>query len=79
MMLKRNFLSGDCSFGSDCWYVHEDAMDTDDMSDNFKCNVCEVEVKGRDNVMKHKKKNHIENIPTCDKFAKSQKQARLLV
>ena len=68
----RNFANGNCKFGVDCWYVHGEQMDTDDMYENFKCNICEDKVKGRSNFMTHKKINHPESLPTCEKFARGQ-------
>ena len=47
-------------------------MDTDELFEKFKCNVCEVEVKGRTNFMTHKKKNHPENLPTCEQFSRNK-------
>ena len=64
----RNFPSN-CSFGSECWYVHiEQEKDTEEFSDNFKCDTCEEEIRGRNNFMKHKKMLHSETIPTCNLF-----------
>ena len=68
----RNFAAGNCSFNSECWYVHENTMDTEDLSNKFKCNICDFEFKGRDVFMKHKKSSHTETIPVCDKFRKGQ-------
>ena len=67
----RNFSSGNCPFNSDCWYVHDNTMDSDVLCDRFKCNFCDFEVQGRDAFMKHMKKNHIVNVQTCEKFMKN--------
>ena len=67
----RNF-PGNCKFANNCWYVHDEQMESEEIHDNFKCDLCEVEIKGRDNFMKHKKNVHPDNIPTCDNFRKSQ-------
>ena len=68
----RNFEAGNCPHKSECWYIHENAMDVEDLSDQFKCNVCDFETKGRVNFMKHKKINHLETISKCDKFQRGQ-------
>ena len=67
----KNFPRGECNFGSGCWYVHDDdeKMDTEDTFDNFKCDVCEEEFKGRTNFMRHKKLSHPQNVPVCEKYS----------
>ena len=64
----RNFLNGTCAHGSECWYVHGQRVEDNDMLDKFKCNVCEREYKGRDNFMKHRKQQHPDHVPSCEKF-----------
>ena len=74
----RNYPGGKCSFGSECWYVHEEQlMDVDESFESpvedikFKCNVCASELENKDSLMKHKKTSHIQNVPVCEKFSKS--------
>jgi hypothetical protein len=62
----RNFSSGKCTFGVDCWYVHGE--ETEDTLDRFRCELCEEEFKGRRNFMHHKKLYHPDNVPVCEKF-----------
>ena len=64
----RNFPLN-CSFGSECWYVHiEQEKENEDSLDNFKCDFCDNEIKGRNNFMKHKKIFHPETIPICNLY-----------
>ena len=65
----RNFLKNECAFGTDCWYLHGQTSNSEETSDNFKCNLCEEEYKGRDIFMKHKKLMHHQYVPSCDKFS----------
>ena len=65
----RNFPSGNCNFGKECWYVHGDIVDTENTSDHFKCDKCCKEFTGRDKFMNHKKIVHPEFIPSCEKFS----------
>ena len=68
----KNFPSGKCKFVSgDCWYVHGEEMDTDELFEQFNCNLCEYEAKGRDSFMKHKKESHPQNVPICNSFLKN--------
>ena len=76
----RNFPAS-CTFGTKCWYVHHEPMETDQTAEaaetrvwNFKCNVCEEEFKDRSDFMKHKKKNHPENNLTCQNFVRDKCQ-----
>ena len=77
----RNFPDGKCTFGKDCWYVHEEnLMDVDESfkSDTvledpqFKCYVCTKDFGDKDTFMKHKKKVHGTNVKNCEKFSKDE-------
>ena len=72
----RNF-PGKCSFGSDCWYVHEEElMDVDESFRNisekepveFKCYICGNDFKSKDDFMKHRETFHGSSVKMCDKF-----------
>ena len=74
----KNF-PGSCSFGNECWYVHEEAMEIDQPSDvhgidswNFKCNLCEEKIVERKDFMIHKKKKHGDTILNCEKYLKGK-------
>ena len=72
----RNF-PGNCNFGSECWYAHDEAMDTDHAQDTekgviFKCNMCEEIFKQNSDFMKHKRSKHTGSNRNCDKFNKGQ-------
>ena len=71
----RNFPSGACSFGNECWYVHDSKTSTESKSDNFKCDLCGEDFKGRANFKRHKKLLHPQVVPQCEKF-KSKNCAR---
>ena len=65
----RNFLNGKCTFSDECWYVHEEILNAENSSDNFKCDLCAKEYKGRANFMRHKKLLHIQFVPHCEQFS----------
>jgi hypothetical protein len=67
----RNF-PGICTFDKDCWYVHDEKLDTEDKVNHFKCDSCGEEFKGRNIFMKHRKASHPEKVSSCDKFSKRQ-------
>ena len=67
LMNHRKFIAGDC------WYVHGEEINPDELFEKFKCNICEYEAKGRGTFMTHKKENHPQNVPTCDKFLKNER------
>ena len=63
----RNFLKNGCAFGSDCWYLHGQTSKPEEAFDNFKCNICAKEYKGRDVFMKHKNMwPHVRNLVRVD-------------
>ena len=70
----RNFPSGKCVFGSDCWYVHEEElMDVDESfkaestpkASLFKCYLCTTDFMSKDSFMKHKKQMHPKSVQSC--------------
>ena len=64
----RNFLSGACKFEDECWYVHDKKDVSQNAFENFKCDQCETDFKGRLNFMRNKKTSHSQSIPSCEKF-----------
>ena len=62
----RNFSSGNCPHGRECWYVHGE--ETEDTLDRFRCDLCESAFVGRNNYMIHKKIMHPQYVPSCEKF-----------
>ena len=73
----RNF-PANCTFGNDCWYVHHEPMEIEEPSDNmenswnFKCNICNEQIKERRDFMKHKKEKHADTILICENFLKGK-------
>ena len=73
----RNF-PANCTFGNECWYVHQEPMDVDEAPDitesswNFKCNICDEQIKERRDFMKHKKNKHADSILNCENFLKGK-------
>ena len=66
----RNFASGTCNFEGECWYVHDIENTAEkDAFENFKCDQCKKDFKGRSNFMRHKKLLHPQCIPSCEKFS----------
>ena len=64
----RNFPTN-CPHGDDCWYLHiEQELVTEDLSNNFNCELCEENIKGINNFMKHKKNMHLGTVPDCNLF-----------
>ena len=70
----RNYATGRCTRGSDCWYVHSEKSENEDIFENFKCDLCAEQFKGRGNFMRHKKISHPQIIPTCEKHLISKCQ-----
>ena len=50
----RNYATGRCTRGSDCWYVHSEKSENEDIFENFKCDLCAEQFKGRGDFMRHK-------------------------
>ena len=73
----RNF-PGSCTFGNECWYVHQEPMEIDQCSEerttpwNFKCNLCDEVINERRDFMKHKKMKHGDTILDCQKFLRGE-------
>ena len=65
----RKYLADGCTFGDDCWYVHNEVSKPEETFDNFKCDLCKKDYKGRANFMRHKKLIHSEFVPSCEKFS----------
>ena len=69
----KNFPHEKCKWGKKCWYVHEEElMDVDESFKNvdpvFKCYICEEEFRTKDNLKRHRKKEHSVNVQICEKF-----------
>ena len=74
----RNFPLNSCTFGSECWYVHEETLNLPNQSnveeipsvslDQNKCNSCGIEFNSRQVLMKHKKEIHLASVLTCANF-----------
>ena len=74
---KCKNLEKGCTYGVDCWYVHEeDLMETDESNDNFGnenyCHVCKADFVTKNNYMKHKKKEHTDRVAICEHFLKKR-------
>ena len=67
----RNY-PGDCPFGEECWYVHNDELENVKNAGMFKCNLCDDTFKGRYNFLSHRKNVHIENVTVCPKFLQKE-------
>ena len=65
----RNF-PGDCTFETDCWYVHHEHPPEFKEANawNFKCNICDEKVIERREFMAHKKTKHGETVLACQNF-----------
>ena len=64
-----------CKFKTDCWYVHDDPMETNSTDDaarvdhwNFKCNFCEQKFLVKNDFMTHKKTYHQDKVIFCKKI-----------
>ena len=64
----RNFSSGKCNHGSECWYVHDGNIQPEENSENFYCDLCDDEFIGRGHFMRHKKESHPHNVQNCEQF-----------
>ena len=67
----RNF-PDNCKWGKECFYVHEEPMDVDEMKWNFKCDICEDVFQERRDFMVHKKSKHRETVPNCEQFIRGE-------
>ena len=74
----RNFPTK-CTFNNDCWYVHDEQMETESLAVTdiktalkFQCNLCESNFNQRDEFMKHRKIKHQVRVDCCNKFTKGE-------
>ena len=70
-----HYLNGACPFGEYCWFKHEnESKESKNESKiiTIKCNICEKTFKERYSFMKHKIKEHEENIEVCKLFQKGK-------
>ena len=65
----RYFMQGNCGFGKDCWYNHNQYESCKPTSQQilkeFKCHLCSNIFKSKQEIMKHRKTGHIEKISDC--------------
>ena len=75
----RNDAIGRCNFTAEvCWWKHKSKVHTnnlhnaqnngDNFNNNFTCFECNHKFELKDNLMKHKKREHPENCKECSKF-----------
>ena len=68
-----HFSKSSCIFGDEnCWFVHKDQSKESDETDkiSMKCNICDKILKTKKEFMVHRKKEHEENIQTCNLYKK---------
>ena len=70
----RYFLMNQCIHGVNCWYRHDEPMETDHSNGQStkraivnKCNVCDKKFENSNSLRSHKKNEHM-NITLCQKF-----------
>ena len=70
----RNF-PANCKFEKECWYVHDELMETGDSKESsenvswaFNCHLCEEKFVQRRDFMNHKKTNHEDKVNVCNNF-----------
>ena len=64
----RYFLKGECKFtGDECWYLHEDKVETDNGSPSEVCYECKSNFETNFDFMEHKKNKH-QKLRPCKKF-----------
>ena len=73
----RNFPDDSCTWGTKCWFVHEEQlMDVDESINGmtvqqaikFNCNFCTEKFTDKNEFMKHKKSMHVEHVPPCNNY-----------
>ena len=76
---KCRNLPGKCQHGNQCWYVHEDKMETEeevtDQGNNnsfSRCNICEIDFQDNSHFMKHMKCEHTDITQKCRMFQEGQ-------
>ena len=63
----RNYSRGNCDYGdSECWFSHD--MNSQIPSRDYKCNICKKVFILKSDLMFHKKKEHVETVPLCNKM-----------
>ena len=74
----RNF-PGNCQHGNQCWYVHEDKMDTGEEDAGqgkslpyTTCNICQIDFQDKRNFMKHMKSTHRDVTKKCRMYDDGQ-------
>ena len=60
----ENFLNGCCSFQENCWFLHDEAFK--DSGAKIKCNFCDFKCYTINNLMCHKKYQHMETVKMCE-------------
>ena len=61
----KYYAENKCKFTTQgCWYKHEAPLS----SNRFKCFTCDQEFENLNNLMMHKKHDHVENCNNCSKF-----------
>ena len=66
----KNFASGKCIHGVNCWYVHQNDQETvEESQSTFNCNLCDETLTTRIDFMVHKKQVHPNFVPECEKFS----------
>ena len=56
-----NFSAGKCEFGDDsCWFSHSKNIE------HFKCNICGLVFKTKNETHYHQKREHVRSIPKCN-------------
>ena len=65
-----HFSAGTCSFGDKkCWFVHSTEKN-DLISTEYTCYFCEQVFTNQSELLKHRKKEHAQNVPHCKNFEK---------
>ena len=71
----KYFLKNQCVHGSDCWYRHEEPMETDspayEKGIEFRCYVCGNVFANRNSLMDHRRNNH-PSIVLCSNFTEGK-------
>ena len=58
-----NFSAGKCDYSDDyCWFSHSQNLKE---TENFKCNICEIVFKTKNEVHYHQKREHVRSILQC--------------
>ena len=64
---RRKFVMDDCPFSPDaCWWDHSDKKSNDSVSIN--CFICGSSFKTKNEMMNHRKSNHLKVVKPCEKF-----------